>query len=57
MLFNFDMTIVWTYRERVIYDCMIANIFEEHRFFSKYPEKQLNIAAVLFGEFLWFSIM
>jgi len=28
---------------------MIANLFEEYRFFPKYPERQLKIAAVLFG--------
>lgn len=30
---------------------MIANLFEEYRFFPKYPERQLKIAAVLFGKF------
>ena len=32
---------------------MIANLFEEYNFFSKYPERQLRIAAVLFGEILF----
>ncbi|XP_022944795.1 CCR4-NOT transcription complex subunit 1-like isoform X1 [Cucurbita moschata] len=36
-------------REQSIFDCMIANLFEEYRFFPKYPERQLKIAAVLFG--------
>ncbi|XWS35646.1 hypothetical protein CRYUN_Cryun20dG0014500 [Craigia yunnanensis] len=36
-------------REQLIFECMIANLFEEYRFFSKYPERQLKIAAVLFG--------
>ncbi|KAL9303652.1 hypothetical protein ACSQ67_020915 [Phaseolus vulgaris] len=36
-------------REKSIFDCMIANLFEEYRFFPKYPERQLKIAAVLFG--------
>ncbi|GMI98283.1 hypothetical protein like AT1G02080 [Hibiscus trionum] len=36
-------------REQVIFECMIANLFEEYRFFPKYPERQLKIAAVLFG--------
>lgn len=39
-------------REQAIFECMIANLFEEYKFFSKYPERQLKIAAVLFGEFL-----
>lgn len=38
-----------TYRENLIFECMIANLFEEYRFFPKYPERQLKIAAILFG--------
>lgn len=34
---------------------MIANLFEEYKFFSKYPERQLRIAAVLFGEILFYA--
>ena len=40
-------------REQTIYKCMIANLFEEYKFFSKYPERQLRIAAVLVGEILY----
>ncbi|XP_057455962.1 uncharacterized protein LOC130747140 isoform X2 [Lotus japonicus] len=36
-------------REKSIFECMIQNLFEEYRFFPKYPERQLKIAAVLFG--------
>ncbi|KAM5554755.1 hypothetical protein ABKV19_022924 [Rosa sericea] len=36
-------------REQSIFECMIANLFEEYRFFPKYPERQLKIAAILFG--------
>ncbi|XP_022770231.1 CCR4-NOT transcription complex subunit 1-like isoform X3 [Durio zibethinus] len=36
-------------REQLIFECMVANLFEEYRFFPKYPERQLKIAAVLFG--------
>ncbi|XP_068669588.1 uncharacterized protein [Aristolochia californica] len=36
-------------REQAIFECIIGNIFEEYRFYPKYPEKQLRIAAVLFG--------
>ncbi|CAN1248809.1 CCR4-NOT transcription complex subunit 1 [Linum perenne] len=36
-------------REPLIFDCMIGNLFEEYRFFPKYPERQLKIAALLFG--------
>lgn len=37
-------------REQLIFECMIGNLFEEYRFFPKYPERQLKIAALLFGE-------
>ncbi|KAK2981456.1 hypothetical protein RJ640_017478, partial [Escallonia rubra] len=39
-------------REESIFECMIANLFEEYKFFSKYPERQLKIAAVLFGSLI-----
>ncbi|KAK1364557.1 CCR4-NOT transcription complex subunit 1 [Heracleum sosnowskyi] len=39
-------------REQSIFECMIANLFEEYKFFSKYPDRQLNIAAVLFGSLI-----
>ncbi|KAF3780626.1 CCR4-NOT transcription complex subunit 1 [Nymphaea thermarum] len=37
-------------RELAIFDCMIHNLFDEYKFFQKYPERQLKITAVLFGE-------
>ncbi|KAK1420125.1 hypothetical protein QVD17_21468 [Tagetes erecta] len=36
-------------REQSIFECMIANLFEEYKFFNKYPERQLKLAAALFG--------
>ncbi|PIA50222.1 hypothetical protein AQUCO_01300751v1 [Aquilegia coerulea] len=39
-------------REQSIFDCMIAYLFEEYKFFPKYPEKQLRIVAVLFGSLI-----
>lgn len=36
-------------REQEIFACMIHNLFDEHRFFHKYPEKELRITGVLFG--------
>ncbi|OEL27045.1 CCR4-NOT transcription complex subunit 1 [Dichanthelium oligosanthes] len=35
-------------RKVSIFNCMISNLFEEYKFFPKYPDKQLKIAAVLF---------
>ncbi|KAL2514000.1 transcription regulator [Forsythia ovata] len=39
-------------RQQSIFECMIANLFEEYKFFSKYPERQLKIAAFLFGSLI-----
>ncbi|GFP80906.1 ccr4-not transcription complex subunit 1 [Phtheirospermum japonicum] len=39
-------------REQSIFECMIANLFEEFKFFTKYPDRQLRIAAVLFGSLI-----
>ena len=36
-------------REYDIFKCMIHNLFDEYRFFSKYPEKELRITGILFG--------
>ncbi|KAJ0736881.1 putative CCR4-Not complex component, Not1, MIF4G-like domain superfamily [Helianthus annuus] len=36
-------------REQSIFECMIANLFEEYKFFNRYPDTQLKLAAVLFG--------
>ncbi|XP_071698546.1 uncharacterized protein [Rutidosis leptorrhynchoides] len=36
-------------REHSIFECMIANLFEEYKFFNRYPDRQLKLAAVLFG--------
>lgn len=36
-------------RENDIFSCMIHNLFDEYRFFSKYPEKELRITGILFG--------
>jgi len=37
-------------RELSIFNCMISNLFEEYKFFPKYPDAQLKLAAVLFGK-------
>ncbi|XP_010258903.1 PREDICTED: CCR4-NOT transcription complex subunit 1 isoform X3 [Nelumbo nucifera] len=39
-------------REQSIYECIVGNLFEEYKFFPKYPERQLKIAAVLFGSLI-----
>ncbi|CAI9292306.1 unnamed protein product [Lactuca saligna] len=36
-------------REQQIFECMIANLFEEYKFFNRYPDRQLKLAAIVFG--------
>lgn len=37
-------------REQEVFACMIHNLFDEYRFFPKYPDKELFTTAVLFGQ-------
>ena len=37
-------------REVEVFGCMVHNLFDEYRFFPKYPDKELRITAQLFGE-------
>jgi len=36
-------------REQEVFACMIHNLFDEYRFFPRYPDKELHITALLFG--------
>lgn len=36
-------------KENEIFACMVHNLFNEYRFFAKYPEKELRITGILFG--------
>lgn len=36
-------------KDKEIFACMIRNLFDEYRFFHKYPEKELQITGELFG--------
>jgi len=36
-------------KEKDVFSCMLRNLFEEYKFFTQYPEKELTIIAVLFG--------
>lgn len=38
-----------TPREVDVYSCMVHNLFDEYRFFSKYPDKELVVTGELFG--------
>jgi CCR4-NOT transcription complex subunit 1 len=39
-------------REREIFNSMVRNLFDEYRFFAQYPEKELRITGVLFGQLI-----
>jgi CCR4-NOT transcription complex subunit 1 len=39
-------------RENDIFSCMINNLFDEFRFFHKYPEKELKITGELYGSLI-----
>ncbi|KAI5070413.1 hypothetical protein GOP47_0014756 [Adiantum capillus-veneris] len=39
-------------REQEIFACMIQSLFDEYRFFPKYPERELRITAILFGSLI-----
>ena len=36
-------------REQEVFRCMIHNLFDEYRFFHKYPDKELQVTGRLFG--------
>lgn len=38
--------------EQSIFICMIHNLFDEYRFFHKYPDTELRITGVLFGRLI-----
>ena len=55
MLRNFRASQVQ--RERDIFSCMVHNLFDEYKFFPKYPEKELRITAVLFGQLILHNLV
>eukprot|EP01133_Synstelium_polycarpum_P015486 gene15486-18389_t len=39
-------------REQEIYKCLLFNLFDEYKFLSDYPDKELKITAFLFGSLI-----
>jgi len=39
-------------REQMIFSCMVHNLFDEYRFFHKYPDKELTTTGILFGQLI-----
>lgn len=44
-------------REQDIYQCMLHNLFDEYKFFDRYPEKELSITSTLFGALIQHQIV
>ncbi|OQR91282.1 CCR4-NOT transcription complex subunit [Achlya hypogyna] len=43
--------------ERQIFVCMVHNLFDEYRFFPRYPETELRITGVLFGKLIEHQVL
>jgi CCR4-NOT transcription complex subunit 1 len=41
-----------TPRETLVFNCMVHNLFDEFRFFAKYPDKELLVTGELFGSLI-----
>ncbi|KAI7904539.1 uncharacterized protein BX663DRAFT_431376 [Cokeromyces recurvatus] len=39
-------------RDRNVFACIIYNLFDEYRFFYKYPDRELTLTSVLFGSLI-----
>ncbi|CAK9867154.1 unnamed protein product [Sphagnum jensenii] len=44
-------------REKAIFSCMLQSLFDEYRFFPRYPERELRITAILFGSLIKHQLM
>lgn len=44
-------------REQEVFACMVHNLFDEYRFFPKYPDKELHTTALLFGQLIHHSLV
>ena len=44
-------------RDQDIFNCMIHSLFDEYKFFSRYPDKELAITSMLFGALIQHQIV
>ncbi|KAH9287615.1 hypothetical protein KI387_031732 [Taxus chinensis] len=44
-------------REQEIFACMIQSLFDEYRFFPRYPERELRMTGILFGSIIKHQIV
>ncbi|KAI9595324.1 CCR4-Not complex component, Not1-domain-containing protein [Syncephalis fuscata] len=43
--------------QQQVFACMVHNLFDEYRFFPKYPDKELAITSVLFGSLIRYQLV
>jgi CCR4-NOT transcription complex subunit 1 len=43
--------------EQDVCKCIISNLFEEIKFFARYPEKELMLTAILFGSLIQYNLL
>lgn len=43
--------------DRQVFNCALHTLFDEYRFFRKYPDRQLKITGVLFGSVVQYSLL
>lgn len=44
-------------REQDIYACMVHSLFDEYRFFPKYPPAELQVTGILFGSLIQYQVI
>lgn len=44
-------------QEQEVFRCMIHNLFDEYRFFHKYPDKELHVTGKLFGALIFHQLV
>lgn len=43
--------------ERHVFNCTLHTLFDEYRFFKRYPDRELKITGVLFGSVVQYSLL
>ncbi|RKP25851.1 CCR4-Not complex component, Not1-domain-containing protein, partial [Syncephalis pseudoplumigaleata] len=43
--------------QQQVFACMVHNLFDEYRFFPKYPDQELAITSVLFGSLIRYQLV
>jgi uncharacterized membrane protein YgcG len=44
-------------REQKLFSCIVHNLLDEYRFFHQYPDKELQITSVLFGQLIQHGLL